>query len=142
MQKGHCSRKKKGKTCHVRKQKFVTCDIYLNLQFGFPRHSAVLGELSGRGYLFYIISYLNLIEIVAYYVSSHIRLELWIVIFYQSKSQKNFSGLLCHCASISMDSRAGGCRDGAPVTQLVEHRAAMREVVSTTPVGPTLRVLK
>ena len=102
----------------------------------------MLGELSGRGYLFYIISYLNLIEIVAYYVSSHIRLELWTVNVYQSKSQKNFSGLLCRCASISMDSRAGGCRDGAPVTPLVEHRAAMREVVSTTPAGPTLRVLK
>ena len=26
--------------------------------------------------------------------------------------------------------------------QLVEHRAAMREVVSSTPAGPTLRVLK
>ena len=29
----------------------------------------------------------------------------------------------------------------APVAQLVEHRAAMREVVSSTPAGPTLRVL-
>ena len=26
----------------------------------------------------------------------------------------------------------------APVAQLVEHRAAMREVVSSTPAGPTL----
>ena len=30
----------------------------------------------------------------------------------------------------------------APVAQLVEHRAVMREVVSSTPAGPTLRVLK
>ena len=30
----------------------------------------------------------------------------------------------------------------APVAQLVENRAAMREVVSSTPTGPTLRVLK
>ena len=29
-----------------------------------------------------------------------------------------------------------------PVAQSVEHRAAMREVVSSTPAGPTLRVLK
>ena len=29
-----------------------------------------------------------------------------------------------------------------PVAQLVEHRAAMREVVSSTPAGPTLRVFK
>ena len=33
-------------------------------------------------------------------------------------------------------------RDRAPVAQLVEHRAVMREVVSSTPAGPTLRVLK
>ena len=30
----------------------------------------------------------------------------------------------------------------APVAQLAEHRAAMREVVSSTPAGPTLKVLK
>ena len=30
----------------------------------------------------------------------------------------------------------------APVAQFVERRAVMREVVSSTPVGPTLRVLK
>ena len=30
----------------------------------------------------------------------------------------------------------------APVAQLVEHRVVMREVVSSTPAGPTLRVLK
>ena len=30
----------------------------------------------------------------------------------------------------------------APVAQLVEHRAATQEVVSSTPAGPTLRVLK
>ena len=30
----------------------------------------------------------------------------------------------------------------APVAQLVEHWAAMREVVSSTMAGPTLRVLK
>ena len=30
----------------------------------------------------------------------------------------------------------------APVAQLVEHRAVTREVVSSTPAGPTLRVLK
>ena len=30
----------------------------------------------------------------------------------------------------------------AVVAQLVEHRAAMREVVSSTPAGPTLRVFK
>ena len=30
----------------------------------------------------------------------------------------------------------------APVAQLVEHRAAMQEVMSSTPAGPTLRVLK
>ena len=30
----------------------------------------------------------------------------------------------------------------APVAQLVERRAVMREVVSSTPAGPTLRVLK
>ena len=29
-----------------------------------------------------------------------------------------------------------------PGAQLVEHRAAMRKVVSSTPAGPTLRVLK
>ena len=30
----------------------------------------------------------------------------------------------------------------APVAQFVEHRALMREAVSSTPAGPTLRVLK
>ena len=30
----------------------------------------------------------------------------------------------------------------APLAQLVEHRAVTREVVSSTPAGPTLRVLK
>ena len=30
----------------------------------------------------------------------------------------------------------------SPVAQLVEHQAAMREIVSSTPAGPTLRVLK
>ena len=30
----------------------------------------------------------------------------------------------------------------APVAQLVEHRAAMQGVVSSTPAGPTLRVFK
>ena len=30
----------------------------------------------------------------------------------------------------------------APVAQLVEHRAVTREVVSSTPAGPTLRVFK
>ena len=30
----------------------------------------------------------------------------------------------------------------APVAQLVEYRAVVREVVSSTPAGPTLRVLK
>ena len=29
-----------------------------------------------------------------------------------------------------------------PVAQLVEHRVVVREVVSSTPAGPTLRVLK
>ena len=32
--------------------------------------------------------------------------------------------------------------DRAPLAQLVEHRAVTREVVSSTPAGPTLRVLK
>ena len=32
--------------------------------------------------------------------------------------------------------------NSAKVAQLVEHRAAMREVVSSTPSGPTIRVLK
>ena len=32
--------------------------------------------------------------------------------------------------------------DRAPVAQLIEHRFVTREVVSSTPVGPTLRVLK
>ena len=30
----------------------------------------------------------------------------------------------------------------APVAQLVEHQAVTREVVSSTPAGPTLRVFK
>ena len=30
----------------------------------------------------------------------------------------------------------------APVAQLVQHQVLMREVVSSTPAGPTLRVLK
>ena len=30
----------------------------------------------------------------------------------------------------------------SPVAQLVEHRAVTREVVSSSPAGPTLRVLK
>ena len=30
----------------------------------------------------------------------------------------------------------------APMSQLVEHRAVTREVVSSTPAGPTLRFLK
>ena len=30
----------------------------------------------------------------------------------------------------------------APVAHFVEHRALMREAVSSTPAGPTLRVLK
>ena len=29
-----------------------------------------------------------------------------------------------------------------PVAQLIEHRVVTREVVSSTPAGPTLRVLK
>ena len=33
-------------------------------------------------------------------------------------------------------------RGGAPVAQLIEHRSVTREVMSSTPVGPTLRVLK
>ena len=32
--------------------------------------------------------------------------------------------------------------DQALVAQLVEHQAAMQEVVSSTPAGPTLRVFK
>ena len=32
--------------------------------------------------------------------------------------------------------------DRAPVAHFVEHRALMREAVSSTPAGPTLRVLK
>ena len=32
--------------------------------------------------------------------------------------------------------------DRAPVAQLIEHRVVTREVVSSTPAGPTLRVLK
>ena len=32
--------------------------------------------------------------------------------------------------------------DSSPITQLVEHRVVMREVVSSSPAGPTLRVLK
>ena len=38
--------------------------------------------------------------------------------------------------------REGGNLHHAPMAQLVEHRAVMREVVSSTPAGPTLRVLK
>ena len=34
------------------------------------------------------------------------------------------------------------CNHGAAVAQSVEHRAAMRELVSSTPAGPTLRVFK
>ena len=34
------------------------------------------------------------------------------------------------------------CYVGAPVAQLVEHRAITREVVSSTPAGLSLRVLK
>ena len=30
----------------------------------------------------------------------------------------------------------------APIAQLIEHRVVMRKVVSSTPAGPTLRVLK
>ena len=30
----------------------------------------------------------------------------------------------------------------APVAQLVEHRAVTREVVSSTPAGPTLKAIK
>ena len=33
------------------------------------------------------------------------------------------------------------CLDCAPVAQSVEYQAAMREVVSSTPAGPTLRSL-
>ena len=40
----------------------------------------------------------------------------------------------------TLEERIGG--DRAPVAQLVEHRVVMREVVSSTPAGPTLRVLK
>ena len=32
--------------------------------------------------------------------------------------------------------------DRTPVAQLVKHRVIMREAVSSTPAGPTLRVLK
>ena len=32
--------------------------------------------------------------------------------------------------------------DRAPVAQLAEHRAAVQEVMTSTPVGPSLRVLK
>ena len=35
-----------------------------------------------------------------------------------------------------------GFKNRAPMAQLVEHRVVMREVVSSTPAGPTLRVLK
>ena len=40
------------------------------------------------------------------------------------------------------DSNSDGFLDRAPVAQLIEHRVVMREVVSSTPAGPTLRVLK
>ena len=42
----------------------------------------------------------------------------------------NWYGLLCYFT------------DRAPEAQLVERRAAMREVVSSTPAGPTLKVFK
>ena len=37
-------------------------------------------------------------------------------------------------------SRAGSRAE--PVAQLIEHRVVTREVLSSTPAGPTLRVLK
>ena len=47
----------------------------------------------------------------------------------------NDSGLIMSYAVIPVPDRAS-------VAQLVEHRAAMREVVSSTLAGPTLRVFK
>ena len=40
------------------------------------------------------------------------------------------------------ESRIIAAQDQAPMAQLVEHRAVTREVVSSTPAGPTLRVFK
>ena len=47
-----------------------------------------------------------------------------------------------HCEEITIriDEKTTNLR--APAVQLVEHRAAMREVVRSTPVGPKIRVLK
>ena len=42
----------------------------------------------------------------------------------------------------SVISSALAAGDRAPIAQLVEHRVVMREVVSSTPAGPTRRVLK
>ena len=41
-----------------------------------------------------------------------------------------------------VDFRGANRANRAPVSQLVEHRAVTREVVSSTPAGTTLRVFK
>ena len=53
--------------------------------------------------------------------------------------------LSAHNQKASFMVSPGPCTDTdnqSPVAQLVEHRAVTREVVSSTPAGPTLRVLK
>ena len=59
------------------------------------------------------------------------------VFFFQILAQRlKKSGELGHHAIVTLTNHR------APVAQLVEHRAATREVVSSTLAGPTVRVLK
>ena len=45
-------------------------------------------------------------------------------------------------ADVVWDGCSESVSNRAPVAQLVEHRAVTREVVSSSPAGPTLRVFK
>ena len=61
---------------------------------------------------------------------------------YQGNAKFSFSDIAI-AFFVTGKTRAEKCTSlRAPVAQLVEHRAVTREVVSSTPAGPTFRVLK
>ena len=58
----------------------------------------------------------------------------WLTLFSSAEGCKDLLDVFMNFIRIGLDR--------APVAQLIEHRSVTREVVSSTPVGPTLRVLK
>ena len=57
-----------------------------------------------------------------------------------TKAERNYSNLERQALAVIFGVKEFHHR--TPVAQLVEHRVVTREVVSSTPAGPTLRVLK